>query len=354
MKKLTLLTIGALLALNLLAQAPQGISHQAVIRDAANQPVTESTIGIQVSILQGSAEGTVVYSETHLPTSNSNGLISFVIGQGTVVNGVFAEINWPSGPYFIKSEADPAGGANYTITGISQVWNIPYALFSQKSETLKDGNVPGEILYWSGLEWIAIQPGDHNQVLRLCNGVPTWGNCKYLLTLVAQPENGGVVSGAEQYEAGAQVNITATANIGWQFVNWTDTDGIVSQAPNFLYTMPATDVTLTANFEMIDYKLTLVANPTEGGSVSGGGDYNLGDAVQLGAVANTGWQFVNWTDNDGIVSAAANFTYTMPAADVTLTANFEEEQVGFTCGVSTVPTLTATFTTPSSLATNAG
>jgi uncharacterized protein (TIGR02145 family)/uncharacterized repeat protein (TIGR02543 family) len=332
MKKLTLLTIGALLALNLLAQTPQGISHQAVIRDAANQPVTESTIGIQVSILQGSAEGTVVYSETHLPTSNSNGLISFVIGQGTVVNGVFAEINWPSGPYFIKSEADPAGGANYTITGISQVWNIPYALFSQKSETLKDGNVSGEILYWSGLEWVAIQPGDHNQVLRLCNGVPTWGDCKYLLTLVAQPENGGVVSGAEQYEADAQVNITAAANTGWEFVNWTDTEGIVSQAPNFIYTMPDADVTLTANFEMIDYTLTLVANPTEGGSVSGGGVYNLGNAVQLGAVANTGWEFVNWTDNDGIVSEAADFTYTMPAADITLTANFEEEQVGFTCG----------------------
>jgi uncharacterized protein (TIGR02145 family)/uncharacterized repeat protein (TIGR02543 family) len=406
MKKFTLTAICTILAIAALAQAPQGISHQAVIRNAANELVANSPIGIKVSILQGSAAGIVVYSETHLPVSNANGLISFVIGQGSVVSGIFAEIDWASGPYFIKTEADPAGGTNYTITGTSQVWSVPYAVFSQKSATLKDGNAPGEILYWSGLEWIAIQPGEHNQVLRLCNGIPTWGLCKFLLSMATLPENGGAVSGAGLYEAGAQVNITATANTGWQFVNWidaigvvsqapnfiytmpeadatltanfemidytltlvsnpiaggslsgggvynfgnavsvgaiantgytfvnwTDANGVVSQTPNFIYTMPAADVALTANFEMIDYTLTLSANPTEGGSVSGGGVYNFGNAVQLGAVANTGWQFVNWTDDDGIVSQAANFTYAMPAEDITLTANFIEEQVGFTCG----------------------
>lgn len=113
-----------------MAQVPQGISHQAVIRDANNVLVTESPIGIQVSILQGAPVGVVVYSETHTPQSNANGLITFIIGQGLTINGVFAEIDWADAPYFIKIEADPHGGTNYTITGVSQVLSVPYALHS--------------------------------------------------------------------------------------------------------------------------------------------------------------------------------------------------------------------------------
>jgi uncharacterized protein (TIGR02145 family) len=84
------------------------------------------------------------------------------------------------------------------------------------------------------------------------------------------------------------------------------------------------------------YNLNLEVNPTDAGTVSGEGQYEAGEQVNLDAEANPGWEFVNWTDDDGIVSEAANFTYIMPAQDVTLTANFVEEQVGFTCGVSTI------------------
>lgn len=70
----------------------------------------------------------------------------------------------------------------------------------------------------------------------------------YNLNLEVSPEGAGTVSGAGQYQAGEQVNITAEANPGWEFENWTDDDGIVSEAANFIYTMPAEDVTLTANF----------------------------------------------------------------------------------------------------------
>lgn len=132
MKKITLTIISVLFAIAILAQAPQGISHQAVIRNVANQLVANAPIGIQVSVIQGSSDGTVVYTETHLPTSNANGLISFVIGQGTVVNGIFDQISWANGPYFIKTQADPTGGTNYTIEGISQMLSVPYALFAEK------------------------------------------------------------------------------------------------------------------------------------------------------------------------------------------------------------------------------
>jgi len=134
MKKLTLSIICAMLAIAVLAQAPQGISHQAVIRNAANELVSNAPIGIQVSILQGSAQGIAVYTETHIPISNANGLISFVIGQGNGVDD-FSAIDWAAGPYFIKTEADPAGGMNYTITGTSQMLSVPYALHAKTAET---------------------------------------------------------------------------------------------------------------------------------------------------------------------------------------------------------------------------
>ncbi len=132
MKKTTLTIILSLLAIALLAQVPQGISHQAVIRNAANELVANAPIGIRISILQDSPEGTAVYTETHSPVSNANGLISFVIGQGVAENGVFAELDWAAGPYFIKTEADPAGGTDYTIEGVTQILSVPYALFAEK------------------------------------------------------------------------------------------------------------------------------------------------------------------------------------------------------------------------------
>jgi uncharacterized protein (TIGR02145 family)/uncharacterized repeat protein (TIGR02543 family) len=80
------------------------------------------------------------------------------------------------------------------------------------------------------------------------------------------------------------------------------------------------------------YSLSLQVNPENAGNVLGAGDYEANEEVYITAQANPGWEFVNWTDANGVVSDEANFTYTMPAEDVTLTANFTEEQTGFTCG----------------------
>ncbi|MGB4204110.1 MAG: FISUMP domain-containing protein [Bacteroidales bacterium] len=140
MKKLLLTIINLMLIITVIAQAPQGISHQAVIRDANNQLVINTQVGVKISILRYNIEGYIVYSETHTPVSNANGLISFVIGRGTVVSGVFADIDWTNGPYFIKIEVDPAGGTNYTITGTSQILSVPYAFHSSSlTLTSEDG-----------------------------------------------------------------------------------------------------------------------------------------------------------------------------------------------------------------------
>ncbi len=135
MKKLTTLLLTVLITTSIWAQSPQKMSYQAVIRNASNTLVTSTAIGMQISILQGSFSGTAVYIETQTPTTNINGLVSIEIGTGTIVFGTFNTIDWSAGPYFIKTETDPVGGTNYTITGTSQLLSVPYALYAKTAES---------------------------------------------------------------------------------------------------------------------------------------------------------------------------------------------------------------------------
>ena len=115
------------------AQVPEKMSYQAVVRNASGQLLQNQNVGIRVSILQNSQSGTVVYSERLTGTTNANGLVSLAIGSGTVISGTFNAINWSSGTYYLKTETDPAGGTNYTITGTSQLLSVPYAMYAKSS-----------------------------------------------------------------------------------------------------------------------------------------------------------------------------------------------------------------------------
>ena len=129
-RKLTLLLV-LCFAAALQAQVPEKMSYQAVIRNSSDVLVKNTQIGMRISILQGSATGTQVYTETQTPTTNANGLVSIQFGGGTG----FAAIDWSSGVYFLKTETDISGGTNYTITGTSQLLSVPYALYAKTAGT---------------------------------------------------------------------------------------------------------------------------------------------------------------------------------------------------------------------------
>jgi hypothetical protein len=136
MKKHIILIVAVFMTASLWAQSPEKMSYQAVVRNASDALVTNKAVGMKVSILKGSATGTAVYVETHKPTTNANGLVSVSIGGGTVVSGAFADIDWASGAFFLKTETDPAGGTSYSITGISQLLSVPYALHAKTAESV--------------------------------------------------------------------------------------------------------------------------------------------------------------------------------------------------------------------------
>ncbi|MDR2234674.1 MAG: collagen-like protein [Chryseobacterium sp.] len=133
MKKI-LLSLGIMLGLFMgLAQAPEKMSYQAVMRNGSGQLLTNQAVAVKVSILEGSLAGTLVYSERLTGNTNINGLLSLEIGTGTVLSGTFSTINWPSGNYYLKTETDPAGGTNYTIAGTSQLLSVPYAMYAKSA-----------------------------------------------------------------------------------------------------------------------------------------------------------------------------------------------------------------------------
>ena len=133
MKKLITMTIMVLAAAVAMAQAPEKFTYQAVVRNASNQLVANAPVGVRVSILQGSANGSAVYVETQTATTNANGLITLQIGGGNVQQGVFADIDWANGPFFLKTETDPNGGSDYTVTSTQQLLSVPYALYAREA-----------------------------------------------------------------------------------------------------------------------------------------------------------------------------------------------------------------------------
>ena len=133
MKKFLPLVVFLICSYVAFAQTPEKMSYQAIVRDANNILLVDKLVGIQVSILQNSETGSEVYIETHSVVTNMNGLVVLEIGMG-VTSYDFSSLDWTNGPYFVKIETDPNGADNYTISGVSQLMSVPFALYAKTSE----------------------------------------------------------------------------------------------------------------------------------------------------------------------------------------------------------------------------
>jgi hypothetical protein len=132
MKKLFLLLTFYAQLLIFLGQAPQSFNYQAVIRDSSNNIINNQSIGVQIAILQGNANGNSVYTETFSETTNDYGLINLQLGSGMSTDD-FNTISWENGPFFIETSIDVNGGSNYLLMGATQIMSVPYAIHSSTS-----------------------------------------------------------------------------------------------------------------------------------------------------------------------------------------------------------------------------
>ena len=142
----------------------------------------------------------------------------------------------------------------------------------------------------------------------------------YNVTATANPTGAGTVTGAGVYAAHTLCTLTATANAGYTFVNWTRNGSVASTDPTYSFYVTE-NTTCVANFTQGTYSITATANPTEGGSITGAGRYNEGANVTLKATANVGYSFVNWTKDGAQVSTSPNYSFTV-TGDAAFVANF--------------------------------
>ena len=160
----------------------------------------------------------------------------------------------------------------------------------------------------------------------IING-PIWNSgvthC-YSITTSANPTNGGSTTGDGDYLSGTQVTVIATPNTGWIFQDWTENGNVVSTDSSYTFTV-SSDRDLVANFESITYTITTISNPTNGGTTSGGGNYSYGTIITLTASPNSGFYFINWTENGNVVSTSPSFQYTV-TGNSTLVANFNQQE----------------------------
>ncbi len=158
------------------------------------------------------------------------------------------------------------------------------------------------------------------------------------ISIEMYPSGAGYLSSGKEgaYEVGSTQRFTVRANSGYDFINWTRNGIEVGTSSTLDFTVPIGDQTLVANFAfnpsnpaepstpVLARTLTLKTKPNGAASLSGAGPHDVGSSFYISASANTGYRFINWTDEEGnVVSENSHFTYVMPDRHVTLIANYE-------------------------------
>jgi hypothetical protein len=153
------------------------------------------------------------------------------------------------------------------------------------------------------------------------------------IAVSADPSAGGSVSGGGTYVDGSAVTVEATVSACYGFVNWTESGTEVSTSRRYDFTTTA-DRTLVANFVAVQVEIAQDVDPSEGGSVVGGGYYDCGALVEMIATPNLGYAFVNWTQNDVEVSTDAKYSFTAAAHRDDLVAHFQVSEFTLTVDVA--------------------
>ncbi|MCF8239502.1 MAG: DUF1566 domain-containing protein [Saprospiraceae bacterium] len=150
------------------AQAPQAFNYSGVARDAQGDPIANTLLGIEISILQGSAMGPIIYQEEHMVMSDNYGLFNIVIGLGTPNQGSMESILWSADAWFLQVALDVNGGNNYVLMGATQLLSVPYALHAQTADSVihhqyQTLSISNDTIYLTDGGFVKLPPGGGSQ-----------------------------------------------------------------------------------------------------------------------------------------------------------------------------------------------
>ncbi len=134
MKKIYAILCLAIASLTQLqAQAPEGFNYQATVRNSSGDLIVNTNVYFKFNVIQGSLTAVPIFTETHYVPTDDLGQVNLVIGQGTANTGVFSELDWSLGSYYLGIELDTDTGNNYVAMGTTQLLSVPYALYAANS-----------------------------------------------------------------------------------------------------------------------------------------------------------------------------------------------------------------------------
>ena len=252
------------------------------------------------------------WSENGEPVSN-NATYSF---QVTASRNLVAEFARQT--YIISATVNPTEAGSVTGTGSY--------IFESTCTLTATPNVGFTFVCWTeNGDPVSNEPTYEFSVTGNRNLVANFTVASYQISVTVNPTIGGTVNGAGTYLHGQLCTLTAIANPHYTFQNWSDENGqVVSNTPTYSFNV-AGPRNLVANFASEIYTVTVAAEPEVGGVVDGGDDYYYGQECTVTAEANTGYHFVNWTENGIIVATNSTYQFTV-TANRHLVANFDRNQ----------------------------
>ncbi|MEI6899869.1 MAG: hypothetical protein WCL00_08325 [Bacteroidota bacterium] len=277
---------------------------------------------------------------SNLPTPAAS--ITYIAVSPTDANTVYVSL---SGYYLgEKVYKSTNGGASWTnISGTLPNLPVNCIVYEHNSNEglyigtdvgvyYKNANMSDWIYYNTGLPNVVVTELEIHystgKIRAATFGRGLWESSLYLsayqVTTSANPVNGGTTSGGGSYTSGQQATVIANSNTGYAFTNWTENGSVVSTNSSYTFTVTA-NRNLVANFSLSQFVITTSSNPTSGGNTSGGGTYPNGTSITVSANSNTGWNFLNWTENGNVVSTNSSYSFTV-SVNRNLVANFSQTQ----------------------------
>jgi uncharacterized repeat protein (TIGR02543 family) len=289
------------------------------------------------------------------------GVIALLLALALIAGGTvpaYAQDEWPAPPHLFEGTARTLSPAEPVPAG-TLVQAFVGTDLRNSTTTGADGHyyvaVDGEHGDWvtfkvagvvanngTPVEWVSMAVSKPFDLT-----IPALPTVDHSLTMAVDPAGTGTatdMTGASPYAAGVQVSIEAVPASGYHFVNWTAPAGSFANAnaKQTTFTMPAQDVTVTANFDVGgEYTLTMAASPIPGGTatdLTGSSPYAEGEVVSIQAIAASGYQFAGWSAAAGLFAnpSAPATTFTMPGQDVFVTATFQQgSTTGDICFIAT-------------------
>jgi uncharacterized protein (TIGR02145 family) len=150
------------------AQAPQGFNYQATVRNSSGDLIVNTNVYFKFNVIQGSETAVPIFTETHYVPTDDLGQVNLVIGQGTASSGVFSELDWSLGSYYLGIELNT--GSGYIAMGTTQLLSVPYALYAANSGSgtgIPDGVNVGDILVWDGANWGISSGNNHSNSIEI-------------------------------------------------------------------------------------------------------------------------------------------------------------------------------------------